>query len=308
MKINLEQIQAWMADGFNEYEDIFGERQYICDPNVSADENRELIRKHGEQYVRVLTPQIEWQGDRTKLQKDLQKLKAENFPVLDLVELMFACTRGGNYSIWNNLRRIGIEKSHIEDLRSNCEKAGRTLALLNSSAVPGPLFFLPQYRPQLAKKELTELKIELYMMPFLLLQLADWLKTYPPEPLVSVNYEMQHFEQHVFNLLLKEYGCSQSTLSRILSSMRRVREIITPDKKYVLDIKVKGDGAGDTKDTYEASAIQKRLSRYKKEYGDLDSLLSAHVRCYVISVREGLQRKGTTFLSTLPQVLNHTNL
>jgi len=91
--------------------------------------------------------------------------------------------------------------------------------------------------------------------------------------------------------------------------MRKVREIVTPDKEYVRDIQVRQDDEGDTeKDTLEVTAIQRRLSRYGQQYEELHFELSYYVLCYLTDLKVGLHRKGTTFLSRLPQVLNHTNL
>jgi hypothetical protein len=89
-----------MATGFKNYAVAYGDRRHIGALTDHEDKNRVLIFSCGAEFGAILDGRTDWLEDLPELQEDLFNLIERGCPLLDIIDFMFACTKGRSPVIW----------------------------------------------------------------------------------------------------------------------------------------------------------------------------------------------------------------
>ncbi len=302
------------AKGFKTYADKYGDRRHVGTLTDSEGENRLLISRCGTEFADILAGRSDF-GDFPLLSSDLFKLIERGCPLLDIIDLMFSCTKGRTLTISDRLDSIGLRESSLHILRDICQLASQTILALNGSTA-GPLSFLSQSLPELSEEDRERVAHDLRRLPDLIGLYGDLLAIYPPPQVrgVSDNVVLRHCEPVLFYMLLNHFSFGYPTLSRLLRAMRRARSLAAPTAKYlrkvspntvVLSEQSKSKARSRVRDPFGEMALQKRLNRFYRENGTWNFILQFWLLRY-LSDEFSEQRASGIFFTLLPQVTKPT--
>ena len=176
------------ASGFKNYADKYGDRRHVWAVTDSEDENRHLILTYGEKFGIILHGRSDWLAELPDLQEDLFNLIERGCPVLDIIDLMFACTKGRSPAIPDRLESIGLREPSLRLLRQICQLASEKISALNQSGA-GPLSFLSELLPELNEEDQTRLDHDIRRLPDLIGLFGDLLSIYPPSEVDQYRHE-----------------------------------------------------------------------------------------------------------------------
>jgi hypothetical protein len=168
-----------VRDGFEDY--AAADLRPISAPPPSHQENRALIAGCGAEFLRLLDGQTDYQEDLAQLKEDLFRLIEEGCPPLDIIDLMFVCTRGWSATIPDKLKSVGLDAPVLVVLKDVCRWTADTISKLSLPSIPGPLFFLPHSLPELSEEDRAELRLQIQRLPELLRVFADLLTISQPD-------------------------------------------------------------------------------------------------------------------------------
>jgi hypothetical protein len=302
------QLSKWVESGFSHYAEILGDRKLVGALTDTPEQNRELIRSYGKEFVRVLEGKTDWGDDLPQLQADLFNLIERGCPVEDIIDLMFACTRGRSLALSDTLEVIGLSDPSLHLLRLTCHFISEKISALNMPQVPGPLFFLQQLLPELSDEDRNKFRADIQRLPELLAAFGDLLRIYPPEEAHNADMQaiLREWELGFFYILLSHFNTGYPTLSRLLRTMRRVRYTVSPKERYLrrfgrVRVTMHNGRAPDepaVRDPFAESALQKRLHRFFNKFGDW------RVFMHFLMLQYFSQRtENATLLSALPKMM-----
>jgi hypothetical protein len=304
-------LSALMKSGFEDYAKAYGDRRHVGAVTDSPEKNTALIRSYGAEFVRILDGQTGWQEDLPPLREDLFNLIEKGCPKLDIIEFLFACTRGRTLAVSDTLKSIGLGGPSLQLLSQLCELVSERIAALDMPNPDGPVSLLPQLVPEMPDDEnRARLVNDLHKLPQLLGLYGDLLRLYPPktgshhpkfEPI------FKDLELVLFYELLRHFGLGYPTLSRLLRAMRDVRCTVNPKAKYVrpfAPVRTRGKKV-PVRDPLGESALQRRLLRFSKDKNNLDShmLIVWSVMRYLSDEWSTQRAGGEILFDLLPQLM-----
>jgi hypothetical protein len=296
-----------MKSGFEGYASTHGDRMRIGAVIDSPEKNTALIRSYGTEFVRILS-QSEW----TELREDLFVLTENGCPALDIIQLVFACTRGRSLATSDTLASIGLAAPSLDVLAELCRLVSGKIAALDNPN--GPIHRLSELLPELPDDEDRATLVEkLRGLPELLSFFGNLLRLYLPKKELNTKLEpiQRDYELVLFYNLLSHYGFGFPTLSRLLMAMRRVRFRVSKRARYVHKLspapvkRSKGAEIGETslRDPFGTAALQRRLHRFSKKHKDWHLFLLWSVLRYVSDDWSIQRASGETLLDLMPQII-----
>jgi hypothetical protein len=303
-----------MSAAFKQYADTFGDRVRVGALTDTPEQNRALILRCGQEFVSILNGKIEGLSELPQLQADLVALLERGCPALDIIDLMFACTRGRNSGVSDTLEAIGLSDPSLDVLRQLCHLVSAKISALNTPKVPGPLFLLPQLLPELSEEDRVRLTDDLKRLPELLAVFGDLLTIYPPKEADTPVREVieQHWDLAWFYVLLRNFDFGYPTLSVLIRAMRRVRYNADHQARYVRRlgrVLVRNNAAPLSKgpavrDPFRATALQKRLHRFFSKSSVTRFLFYFYVLQYLSPFFAEQRTKSATLRAALPILRN----
>jgi len=312
-------LSTRMSDSFKQYADTFGNRVQVGAITDTPEQNTTLILRCGEEFVRILDEKTEdrvpiprgktddWESELTQLRADLLGLLERGCPPLDIIDFMFACTRGRNRGIPDTLEAIGLSDPSLNLLGRICHLAADKIALLNMPQVPGPLSFLPKLLPELSEEDRARLADDLNRLPDLLVLFGNLLTIYRPKAarVPPVEELMQNADLTLFYILLSHFGAGYPTLSVLLRTMRRVRYTVAPRARYVRRfgrVRVKSLRCDEpVRDPLRETALQRRLHRFLSDNWNWHVFLGSLVFQYLSPFPN--KPKAATLREALPELM-----
>jgi hypothetical protein len=311
----IQTLPTRMSAAFKQYADTFGDRVRVGALTDIPDQNRALILSCGQEFVRILEGKTkDWESELPQLRADLIGLLESGCPPLDIIDFMFACTRGRSDGISDSLEAIGLKGDpSLNLLRMICHLVSAKISALNTPHVPGPLFFLPQLLPELSEEDRARLTDDLKRLPELLAVFGDLLTIYPPKGARAPKVEelFRHSDIALFYALLNHFDVGYPTLSVLLRTMRRVRYATTPKARYVHRfgrVRVKSGprhlhDEPSVRDPLNQTALQKRLHRFFSGNGDWHFFLHFLVLQYLSPSFSEHRTKAVTLRAALPTLM-----
>lgn len=317
-----EALTKRISDAFKQYADTLGDRVHVGAITDTPEQNTTLILRCGEEFVRILDGKTEdrvpirhgktddRESELPQLRADLLGLLERGCPPLDIVDFMFACTRGRNSGISDTLEAVGLRGPSLNLLAQICHLASDKIALLNMPHVPGPLSFLPKLLPELSDEDRARLAEDFKRLPEVLALFGKLLTIYPPKAAREPAFEelIQHADLTLFYILLSYFDAGYPTLSLLLRTMRRVRLTVTPSARYVRRfgrVRVKSlRRDAPVRDPLRDTALQKRLHRFLSDNWNWHVFLGSLVFQY-LSPRP-LKPEGATLREALPAMIKPT--
>jgi hypothetical protein len=308
----VRELSEHMKSGFEEYAATHGARMRIGSVTDSPEKNTGSIRSYGMEFVRILDGQTEWKEELPLLREDLFNLIEKGCPKLDIIQLMFACTRGRSDAISDTLASIGLAGPSFDILAQLCELVSDKIQALDNPS--GPVHCLSQLLPELPDDEDRARLVEkLRSLPELLNFYGGLLSLYPAKKEIHTQLEpiQKDYELILFYNLLDHYGLGFPTLSRLLMAMRWVRFRISPKARYVRRfgrVRVKRRKRSDASETgvrdpFGIAALQRRLHRFSKEHKNWQVLLIQLVPRYLSHEWSAQRVSGETLLDLMPQIV-----
>ena len=288
----------------------------------TPEQNTTLILRCGEEFVRILDGKTEdrvhiphgktddRESELPQLQADLLGLLVRGCPPLDIIDFMFACTRGRNSGISDTLEAVGLSGLSLNLLAQICHLASDKIALLNMPHIPGPLSFLPKLLPELSDEDRAKLADDLNRLPDLLALFGNLITIYPPNAARAPAFEelVQHADLALFYILLSYFDAGYPTLSVLLRTMRRVRYTVAPRARYVRRfgrVRVKTLRRDEpVRDPLRETALQKRLHRFLLHDWNLHVFLRSLVFQYLSPIPKKPQ--AATLREALPALMKPT--
>jgi hypothetical protein len=260
-----------VASGFKNYAEKYGDRRLVGALTDSEEENRLMILSCGAEFGAILEGRSDSFEDLPRLRSDLFQLVERGCPLLDIIDLMFACTKGRSPAIADRLESIGLQEPSLGLLRQICQLVSEKISALNRSGA-GPLSFLSELLPELPEGDRVRLEQDIQRLPDLIGLFGDLLSIYPPSRAVNrgMNAALQNCEVVFFYMLLYHFKLGFPTLSRLLRAMRQARSLacrekpihrLTP-KRVILSEHSKSAGRSDERDPLGEHALQRRLNRF----------------------------------------------
>lgn len=318
-----QDLSRRMSDAFKQYADTLGDRVHVGAITDTPEQNTTLILRCGEEFVRILDGKTEdrvpiphgktddRESELPQLRADLLGLLERGCPPLDIVDFMFACTRGRNSGISDTLEAIGLKGSQSLSLLGRlCHLTADKIALLNMPHVPGPLSFLPTLLPELSDEDRARLAEDFKHLHEVLALFGKLLTIYPPKAAREPAFEelIQHADLTLFYILLSYFDAGYPTLSLLLRTMRRVRWTVTPSARYVRGfgrVRVKSLRRGEpVRDPLRDTALQKRLHRFLSVNWNWHVFLGSLVFQYLSP--PPLKPEGATLREALPALIKPT--
>jgi hypothetical protein len=301
-----------VSDAFKQYAETFGDRVHVGTITDTPEQNRSLITRCGEEFVRILDGKSkDWQSDLPQLRADLLRLLERGCPPLDIIDFMFACTRGRNRGISDTLEAIGLKGDQSLSLLGRlCHLTADKIGLLNMPHVPGPLSFLPTLLPELSDEDRARLADDFKRLPDVLQLFGKLLTIYSPEAarVPAFNELMEHADLTLFYILLSFFDAGYPTLSVLLRTMRHVRYTADPRAKYVRRfgrVRVKSLQRDEpVRDPLRETALQRRLYRFLSDNWNWRVFLSSLVLQYLSP--PPLKPEGATLRVALPALIRPT--
>lgn len=317
-----KQVQALstrMSAAFKQYADTFGDRVHIGALTDTPEQNRALILGYGQEFVRIVEGETkDWEGELPQLRVDLVGLLERGCTPLDIIDFMFACTKGRSDSVSDSLKSIGLRGDpSLNLLRAICHLVSAKISALNTPHVPGPLFFLPQLAPELSEEDRARLADDLKRLPELLAVFGDLLTIYPPKEARAPEIEevLRQKDIALFYVLLSNFNAGYPTLSVLLRTMRRVRYAVTPKARYVRRVSgvrvgrdpSSGRDESSVRDPLNATALQRRLHRFFSDNGNLHFYMHFLVLLYLSSAFAEQRTNAATLRAALPTLMKPTS-
>ena len=308
-----------MSAAFKQYADTFGDRVHVGALTDTPEQNRTLILSYGQEFVRILEGKTkDWESELPQLRADLVGLLERGCPPLDIIDFMFACTKGRSDGISDSLESIGLRGDpSLNLLRAICHLVSAKISALNIPNVPGPLFFLPQLLPELSEEDRARLTDDLKRLPELLAVFGDLLTIYPPKEACVEQLDMlfRHWDVALFYVLLSNFNAGYPTLSLLLRTMRRVRYTATPRARYVRRfgrVRVKSapshlQDEPSVRDPLNQTALQKRLHRFFSDNGNWHFFVHFLVLQYLSPSFPEQRSKAVTLRVALPTLMKPTS-
>jgi hypothetical protein len=312
-----------ISDAFKQYADTLGDRVHVGAITDTPEQNTTLILRCGEEFVRILDGKTEdrlpiphgktddRESELPQLRADLLGLLERGCPPLDIIDFMFACTRGRNSGISDTLEAIGLKGGQSLSLLGRlCHLTADKIALLNMPHVPGPLSFLPTLLPELSDEDHARLAEDFKHLPDVLVLFGKLLTIYPPEAAREPAFEdlMEHADLALFYILLSYFDAGYPTLSVLLRTMRLVRYTAAPKARYVRRFgrvrvnSVRRDGP--VRDPLGETALQRRLHRFLSRDWNLHVFLRSLVFQYLSPLPK--KPKAETLREALPALMKPT--
>jgi hypothetical protein len=302
-----------VAEGFKRYTEKYGDRRHVGALTDSEDENRNLILSCGAKFGVILHGRSDWLADLPDLQEDLFNLIEGGCPILDIIDLMFACTKGRSLAIPDRLEEIGLQEPSLGLLRQICQLASEKISALNQSGA-GPLSFLSELVPDLAEDDRVRLEHDIQRLPDLIGLFGDLLDIHPPSSAVNrgMNASLRNCEVVLFRMLLDRFTLGFPALSRLLRAMRQARSLAFPEKpirgiatrRVVLSEQSKSAERSDERDPFGERALQRRLNRFfrEPENGKWHFLMQFWMLRYLSAEFSAQRASGAIFFSVLEQL------
>jgi hypothetical protein len=258
-----QQVVEWIKDGFTQY----ALRFTVATPTVYAIPNSTEVKAYGEEFARIILEGIE-----VELRQDLYQLIEWGCPAVALVELMLVCTRGFRFTLTDVRHLEGITEKLLRELHILPRVTKVIDTLVNAHS--GPLFALEEIVP--SKKEQNRVRRCVKAIPESLRILARLLKEYPRkgDPMTE-SIADNRFLLALYLLLHHYGGHGFPTLSRVLTMMRRVKQNVSLDAKYLRDFSATPITSGQKQRGTGERALQRRLHRFCEEYRHV--LWNAHL-------------------------------
>lgn len=309
----LRQLVGLMAHGFMEYGITYGERKHVGAVTDDADQNRIIIFSCGAEFGAILNGRTDSVQYRPQLVEDLFNLIEGGCPVLDIIDLMFACTKGFSPAIPDRLESIGLGGPSLHLLRSICLLASDKISALNRSDA-GPLQFLPSLLPELSEEDRKRLTHDILRLPDLIGLFGDLLNLYPPPDVSSPHFTdvLRNCEAVFFYMLLDHFKAGFPTLSCLLRAMRHARYSAFPTEKrlrriapreIVLSDQSKAKGRSNVRDPLGEMALQQRLDRFYKQNGNWQLLMQFWMNRYLSDEFSQHRASGEIFFSVLDRLV-----
>jgi len=308
-----------ISDAFEQYADTFGDRVHIGAITDAPGHNSALIRRCGDEFVRILDGKTEdWRSELQPLRADLLGLLERGCPPLDIIDFMFACTSGRSGSVSDTLEAIGLKGDpSLGLLRAICHLLSAKISALNMPGIPGPLFYLPELVPELSDEDRARFVNDIKRLPELLGAFADLLRIYPPKEARAPEMEelFRHWDVALFYVLLSNFNAGYPTLSLLLRTMRRVRYTVSPKSKYVRRfgrVRVKSapshlQDEQSVRDPLNQTALQKRLHRFFSDNGNWHFFVHFLVLQYLSPSFPEQRSKAVTLRVALPTLMKPTS-
>jgi hypothetical protein len=305
-----------MASGFKNYAEKYGDRRHVGPLTDSEGENRLLILSCGAEFGAILARRSDWPAelpDLPVLREDLFHLIEGGCPVLDIIDLMFACTQGRTPAIPDRLESIGLQGPSLQLLRQLCLLVSEKISALNRSGA-GPLSFLSELLPELpADEQRGRLEEDLQRLPDLLGLFGDLLSIYPPSEIVSThaNAFFRNCELVLFYMLVDRFNFGFPTLSRLLRAMRHARSLASPKASYLrriapnsvsLSERSKSEQRSDVRDPLGEKALQKRLNLFFRDNHEWQFVMRVWVMRYLSDEFSQHRASGAIFFSVWNQL------
>jgi hypothetical protein len=302
------------ASGFKNYAEKYGDRRHVGALTDSEDKNRLRIFSCGAEFGAILDGRTKWLKALPLLRRDLFSLIERGCPLLDIIDFMFACTKGRSPAISDKLESLGLHEPSLHLLRVICQLLSEEISALNESGA-GPLSFLPQLIPEFPEEYRGELTNDLYRLPELIGFFGDLLSIHPPSSVRNPALEaiLQDCEIVFFYMLLDYFKFGFPTLSRLLGAMRFARSRAFPTAQYLrrlaptevnLSERSKSEERSNVRDPLSETALQKRLNLFRRDNGNWDFIMRFWILRYVSNEFSEHRASGTTFLSLLPHLAN----
>lgn len=312
-----------ISDAFKQYADTLGDRVHVGAITDTPEQNITLILRSGEEFVRILDGKTEdlvpiphgktddRESESEQLGADLLGLLKRGCPPLDIIDFMFACTRGRNSGISETLEAIGLKGGQSLNLLGRlCHLTADKIALLNMPHIPGPLSFLPTLLPELSDEDRAKLADDLNRLPDLLALFGNLITIYPPNAARAPASEelVQHADLALFYILLSYFDAGYPTLSVLLRTMRRVRYTIAPRARYVRRfgrVRVNSLRRDEpVRDPLRETALQRRLYRFLSHDWNLHVFLRLLVFQYLSPLP--MKPQAATLREALPALMRPT--
>lgn len=305
------QVVAWMETAFEACAKRFKDTLMVREPNETSEQCRARILRYGVEFSRVLRGTADYHVADENLLDDLHSLMKLGCPALDIVDLMLTCTNwfGGDISYFDQV--FGIPDK-LNNLRTNCRQLSEVISDTRELPVPLHEFLREQFPSQRERRRARRL---IHSLPEALYYMEKLLENYPFVPGPATKTELKHSAEAYFYALLCHFGAIEAqrrsrrnwyeTLSSLLQAIRAVRLTVLPDaaaySRNIAPITIRsGKRKGESKDHFNASAIEKRLTRFFKIYPRF--WFAIDVSQYMMDDYAEHRRNGETLLSLLPQL------
>jgi hypothetical protein len=307
-----QRLSEVVAAGFKTYAEKYGDRRHVGALTDSDDENRKIILSCGAKFGVILDGGTDWLADLPDLQGDFFNLIERGCPVLDIIDLMFACTTGRSPAIPDSLESIGLQEPSLGLLRQICQLVSEKISDLNRSGA-GPIAFLSELLPESSEGDRTRLEHDFQRLPDLIGLFGDLLGIYPPSRVANTDAiaVLRHCELVFFYMLLDRFNFGYPTLSYLLKAMREARSLVSPSAKYVRNIAPsevtlskpsKSKGRSNLRDPLRQSALQRRLNRFFRDNLKWQVIMQFMVIRYLSDEFSERRASGAILLSVLKQL------
>ena len=277
------QLLKLMQSGFENYAWAFGARMRVDALTDSPEQNRALIERYGKEFCDILDRRPDWRESLPEFQEDLPDLQEDLFNLiergcspLEIIDLMFACTRPWSFAISDSLASVGLNDLTLYTLALACHWVAGKISVLNMPQIPGPLFFLSHSFPKLSEEDQERFRQDIQQLPRLLRLFGDLVRIYLPDKTLIAELEpvLIDCELLFFYRLLCKFNFGYPTLSYLLKTMRQVRNTLAPkaqDLRWFLPVRITPKRSGSPvpvmRDPLSESALQQRLYRFSKTDG-----------------------------------------
>jgi hypothetical protein len=293
-----EEAATWILDGFKNYSTRF------ADDSETEVSDRTEIEQYGEEFSRIVRDGVEGDLGDDELGQELYDLKTKGCPAVAIVELIVLCTSGFRFTrtLTDDLRDAGITDEVLPDVKRSLPRVAQVTNVLSGPSFPGVSILLEETSQ--TKVDQRRLSQSIEALPDTLRMLASVLKEFTDPTMETIADNTDPF---LLYLLLRYYGGGLPTLSRVLTTMRRVRHIVNPDAEYLhkCDSAVipTGKREGKTGDPFSTESLQQRLNRFYKKFPV--AVLQANVRVthYVSDVYTKQRESGKTVLESIAEGL-----
>jgi hypothetical protein len=294
-KSQKQKIELWIATAFEQYA---AKCEIVREVGVSLATE---VRRYKGEFSRIVLS-----SEEVELRNDLYNLMNRGCPALDIVELMLVCTSGIQRTISYGLDEVGITDNVLRRLKQNLVWTAEVLDVLNDPILLGPLDTLAERFPR--KRDERSARRSIEAVPDALRTLAAVLENYPPahesEPMIKALAENEFFVY--LYLLLRNFGEGYPTLSRLLTTMRRVQRTVSPDAEYLhkfISIRiVSGKRKGKINDPFTEGALQYRLYRFNRDFPIVVQQMHTLVSHYTSDGYTKYRQHGQTMLEFIARL------
>ncbi len=305
------QLLEFMASSFKKYAMMYGDRRSVGAVSDPPKENLILIYSCGADFGAILDDRTDF-DEVAPLKECLFQLIERGCPVLDIIDLMFACTKGRTPAIPDRLESIGLSGNSLHLLRFTCQLVSEKISALNGSGA-GPLYFLPQLVPELSKEDRVRLSHDIQRLPELIGLFGDLLSIYPPSEVISkgINAALYNGELVFFYVLLDCFKFGFPALGCLLRAMRHCRDLASPSTEYLSKIapirvtlseQSQSQGRSDVRDPLGNTALQKRLNMFSRNNESWYHLMHSWIVRYLSDEFSERRKSGAILFSVLSEL------